>query len=132
MPPKKLRGTEITSAQGQEMTRKVRARWSQSVQTVPARNPGRVRQHRQQDRRDQEQSQRRIHHTGGIVFGKPGDKLLADGFLFAGILHQLQNFGNRGFLTGLCHRHPQQPRQVHAAADDVIAHTDALGAGIRR
>ena len=41
MPPKKLRGTEITSAQGQEMTRKVRARWSQSVQTVPARNQGR-------------------------------------------------------------------------------------------
>ena len=86
-------------------------------------------QHRQQDRRDQEQGQRRIHHTGGIVFGKPGDKLLADGFLFAGILHQLQNFGNRGFLTGLCHRHPQQPRQVHAAADDVIAHTDASGQG---
>ena len=40
MPPKKLRGTEITSAQGQEMTRKVRARWSHSVQVVPARKAG--------------------------------------------------------------------------------------------
>ena len=27
--PKKLSGTEITSAQGQEMTRKIKARWSQ-------------------------------------------------------------------------------------------------------
>ena len=40
MPPKKLSGTEITSAQGQEMTRKISARWSHSVQVVPARNAG--------------------------------------------------------------------------------------------
>ena len=40
MPPKKLSGTEITSAQGQEMTRNVSARCSHSVQTVPARNAG--------------------------------------------------------------------------------------------
>ena len=30
MPPKKDRGMEMTSAQGQDTTRKVRARWSQS------------------------------------------------------------------------------------------------------
>ena len=40
MPPKKLRGTEITRAQGQEITRKMRARWSQPVQSVPARKAG--------------------------------------------------------------------------------------------
>ena len=40
MPPKKLRGTEITRAQGQEMTRKIRALWSQAVHTVPARKAG--------------------------------------------------------------------------------------------
>ena len=90
-------------------------------------------QHRQQDRRDQEQSQRRIHHTGGIVFGKPGDKLLADLAFFSlefstssRILETVDS------SQGFGHRHPQQARQVHAAADDVIAHTDALGAGIRR
>ena len=32
MPPKKLRGTDITSAQGQDTTRNVRARLSQSAQ----------------------------------------------------------------------------------------------------
>ena len=42
MPPKKLSGTEITRAQGQEITRKISARWSQSCQTVPVRKPGRA------------------------------------------------------------------------------------------
>ena len=32
MPPKKLRGTETTSAQGQDTTRKISARRSQSLQ----------------------------------------------------------------------------------------------------
>ena len=40
MPPKKLRGTEMTRAQGQEMTRKISARWNQSCHTVPTRKPG--------------------------------------------------------------------------------------------
>ena len=40
MPPKKLSGTEMTSAQGQEMTRKISARWNQSSQVVPTRKPG--------------------------------------------------------------------------------------------
>ena len=40
MPPKKLSGTEITSAQGQEMTRKIKARWSQLDQVVPRRKAG--------------------------------------------------------------------------------------------
>ena len=42
MPPKKLSGTEITRAQGQEITRKMRARWSQPNQSVPSRKPGRL------------------------------------------------------------------------------------------
>ncbi len=35
MPPKKLMGTEITSAQGQETTRNVSARLIQSLKTAP-------------------------------------------------------------------------------------------------
>ena len=87
-------------------------------------------QERQHQRRDEEQRQRCIHHAGRIVFGKAGDELLADRLFFAGIFHQLQNFGDRGFLTGLCDRHPQQTRQVHAAADDLVPGMDGPGQGL--
>ena len=40
MPAKKLSGMLTTSAQGQEMTRKISARWNQSSQVVPTRKPG--------------------------------------------------------------------------------------------
>ena len=40
MPPKKLKGTEITRAQGQEITRKVQARWIQIRKLVPVRMGG--------------------------------------------------------------------------------------------
>ena len=33
MPPKKLRGTEMTRAQGQDTTRKMRAFWTQPTQS---------------------------------------------------------------------------------------------------
>ena len=36
MPPKKDRGTEMTSAQGQEMTRKIKARWMLSFHPMSA------------------------------------------------------------------------------------------------
>ena len=40
MPPKKESGTEMTRAQGQEMTRKIRARLRLSVQCISPRRGG--------------------------------------------------------------------------------------------
>ena len=40
MPPKKVSGMEMTSAQGQLMTRKVRARSTQTVQPPPSTSGG--------------------------------------------------------------------------------------------
>ena len=87
-------------------------------------------QHRQQNGGDQEQSQGGIHHAGGVILGKAGDELLADRFFLAGIFHQLQNFGDRGFLAGLGDGDPQQARQVHAAADDIVPCMDVPGQGL--
>ena len=42
MPPKKERGTEITRAQGQETTRKFKARWMESNQPMAVKRGGRT------------------------------------------------------------------------------------------
>ena len=57
-------------------------------------------------------------HTGGIVPGKAGDKLLADCLFFTGVFHQIQNFGYCGFFIGAGDLHPQQTSPVYTAADD--------------
>ena len=96
-----------------------------------ARQEGRGRgQHRQQNGGDQEQGQGGIHHAGGVVLGEAGDELLADRLFLAGIFHQFQDLRDRGFLAGLGNGDPQQPRQVHAAADDIVPRMDVPGQGL--
>ena len=61
MPPKKPRGMEMTSAQGQEMTRKISARW---IQMPHASLEQQGRQYGQQNRRH--------HHERGCRYARTG------------------------------------------------------------
>ena len=85
---------------------------------------------RQSDRGQQEQRRGGDHHAGGVIPGKPGDEILTGGFLFAGVLHQVQNLGDGGFLAGLGHPHPQHAGLIHAAADDVVPYCYVPGDGL--
>ena len=60
--------------------------------------PGRVKSHEQHadQRRQDGQRQRGIADSGGVDAGKFGDKVLRLGFAGAGVLHQVQNFGDGG------------------------------------
>ena len=61
--------------------------------------------------------------------GKLGNKVFSAGLFQAGIFHHVQDLGNGGFTVQLGGAQLQQAVAVHAAADDVIAHTDASGQG---
>ena len=63
------------------------------------------------------------HNYGRIIPGKTRDEVLHLRFLAAGILHQLQDLGNRGIIKFLCNLHPEQPASIDTAADDIITHS---------
>ncbi len=62
------------------------------------------------------------HNNRRIIPGKTGDEILHLRFLTAGILHQLQDLGNRGIIKFLCDLYPEQPAPVDTAADDIVTH----------
>ena len=75
--------------------------------------PNHRRQHRQHQSADAD--------GGGIDAGEFGDEVLRAGFVGAGVLHQLQNFGDGGLAEGLGGADLQHARHIDAAADDLVA-----------
>ena len=75
----------------------------------------------QRQRRQNGERERAVAHGGGVGLGKAGNEALGAGLVAAGIFHQLQNFGNRGFAERLRCANLQNARHIDAAADDLVA-----------
>lgn len=109
MPPKKLRGMEITKAQGQDTTRKFSALGTHTPQPPSSSREGIT-------------ARARAAKTtgGGVVPGEFSDKVFRLGLLFAGILHQVQDLGHGGFPKGPGDPDMEQAGQVDTAADHLV------------
>ena len=112
MPPKKLKGTEITSAQGQETIRKVRALYIQT-EGAPPKNSGTT-------------------ASRGVNQGETADEGLAARFIPGGVLHQVQDTAGGRFPEGLGDADPQKPRKVHTSGYYCISLSDVAGDALAR
>ena len=81
----------------------------------------RMPQHQPDDGRQNRQRQRAVTDGGRIHAGEFGDEVFGFGFVGAGILDQLEDFGDGGFAEGLRRLNPQHAGHVDAAADDLVA-----------
>ena len=73
------------------------------------------------------QGQGAVTHRRGVDPGKLGNEILRPGLPGAGVLHQVQNLGDRGLPKLLGGPNGQQACQVDAAADDLIPLPDVPG-----
>ena len=78
------------------------------------------------------QQHRGNDHAGRVHAGELGDEVLRARLLAAGVLHQIENFGNGRFAKRLRHPHAQKPALVDAAADDVVALAHVAGQALAR
>lgn len=81
MPPKKLSGMEMTSAQGQEITRKVKGPVNPGAEWL-------LGNQRRQDR----QRQSSEYHYRGIIPGKARDEILNTALLIACVFYKVKDF----------------------------------------
>ena len=70
---------------------------------------------------DEGQCQSGKYHHGGIDAREAGDESFAPRFVLAGMLHQLQDLGDRTLSEALRGAHPDGTCQVDAARDDLVA-----------
>ncbi len=86
----------------------------------PVAKAGGLAEHQKHQRRQECQRQSAVAHRRGIDPRKAGDEVLCPRFFHAGVLHQIQNFGNGGFAKFPGGADPEQTGHVDTAADDLI------------